>query len=276
MGRADPVTVVWWAQLGGGLLFGLLGGMWLPHVLRGRLLRTNFRGDPIGTAGGLLLLPAAAVGLLGSLTAETTFLLALAGGYGLLGFLDDARGTAEFRGFRGHLGALRQGRVTTGLVKAAGGLILGGAAAVLVPGERDVLGRCAMALFLPLMANLLNLLDLRPLRALKCFWLGALPLALAGPGPLLAVVGATVGYAPSEARRRLMLGDTGANLLGGLLGAAVAQALSTPVLVVGVALLLSLQLWAERNSISALIARTPLLRSLDDLGRGGDQTPEAR
>ena len=42
-------------------------------------------------------------------------------GFGLFGLLDDLAGSTARRGFRGHVGALRQGELTTGLLKLVGG-----------------------------------------------------------------------------------------------------------------------------------------------------------
>src|SRR5919107_96242 len=42
-------------------------------------------------------------------------------GFGLLGFVDDVLGTPADQGFRGHLRALGQRRITTGMLKLAGG-----------------------------------------------------------------------------------------------------------------------------------------------------------
>ena len=42
-------------------------------------------------------------------------------GFGALGLVDDLAGDRSVGGFRGHLGALRRGRLTTGAAKALGG-----------------------------------------------------------------------------------------------------------------------------------------------------------
>ena len=64
-----------------------------------------------------------------------------------------------------------------------------------------------------------------------------------------------------------MLGDTGANLLGAVLGLAVVLETSRPVRTVVLIVLVVLNLASERVSFSAVIDRTPGLRQLDRLGR---------
>ena len=66
-------------------------------------------------------------------------------GFGLLGFMDDVLGS-EDRGFRGHLRALAQGRLTTGMLKLIGGAAIAlvlAAAPGFVTGKRLVVGRAA-------------------------------------------------------------------------------------------------------------------------------------
>ncbi|HUR74024.1 MAG TPA: hypothetical protein VMZ00_07095, partial [Sporichthya sp.] len=144
-------------------------------------------------------------------------------GAGAIGAYDDLGGlrTQQAKGFAGHLAALREGRLTSGAVKAGGiGLTSLAAAALVSPRSRDALvGGAVVAGY----ANLANLFDLRPGRALK-FGLLHAPLVAAG-GPAGALVagplGAAVALLPADLREEAMLGDAGANALGAALGTAV-------------------------------------------------------
>ena len=82
-------------------------------------------------------------------------------GFGLFGLLDDLAGSTARRGYRGHVGALRQGELTTGLLKLVGG----GLVAVVVAwpwAEGSLPDLVGAALVVALAANLGNLLDRAP------------------------------------------------------------------------------------------------------------------
>ncbi|MEC9488021.1 MAG: hypothetical protein UMV23_00825 [Halanaerobium sp.] len=195
---------------------------------------------------------------------------------GLTGLIDDyfGKGTdpVQARGFAGHLGELLQnGRVTSGLLKLLLISLLGFYLALQqAVSFQDFL---SSLLLVPLAANTVNLFDLRPLRAIKAFALFSLPLA----GGLevfwqayLPIPAVLLPYIPIEAREEGMLGDTGANLLGGLLGYFYLSLASWPVKASLSLLLLLINLSAERISFSCLICENPLLNYLDSLGREGD------
>jgi UDP-GlcNAc:undecaprenyl-phosphate/decaprenyl-phosphate GlcNAc-1-phosphate transferase len=245
-------------------------------------LRTNVRGAEVPVAVGVLLpvvlVAAAALLVLGNRLEWVRLdegalrtAVAAATGFGLLGLLDDLAGDASSKGFAGHLRALLRGRLTTGAVKLFGG----GAVAVLVAsaGSDERPGRLlADAALIALAANLANLLDRAPGRLAKVALLAAVPVAVAAGvdermvGPAV-IAGATLALLWPDLRERLMLGDTGANVLGATLGLAVvlttAASTRTTVLVV----VLALNLLSERVSFSRVIDRTPPLRLLDRLGR---------
>jgi hypothetical protein len=273
-------------------------------LLRAR--RKNFQGRCLPAVGGLTLLPLVLAFLLLNVLHFTPLLagaqatsgwfvpalawlfpLALLGWIGL-GLVDDLYGTAERKGFRGHLRALFGGRLTTGGAKLLGGgllaLVMAAGLAAVRPGPAWLAVPLG-ALLIALSANALNLFDLRPGRALKAYWLVAIPLLVlmvAGlqeplvPGQAVLrmltheaafVLLATLLYAPFDFAGMMMLGDTGANPLGAFLGLCLAALLPLWGQAVAVALLIALHLYTERVSLTQLVARVPVLRWLDALGR---------
>jgi UDP-N-acetylmuramyl pentapeptide phosphotransferase/UDP-N-acetylglucosamine-1-phosphate transferase len=198
-------------------------------------------------------------------------------GFGFLGLFDDVFGTQADSGFRGHLGALAHGRVTTGTVKIVGGCALAvvlvrasaGGSGAGVSGGRVV----ADALLVALAANLSNLFDRAPGRAIKIGLLAWAPIALlAGTDPvgvaIAPVIGAFTGLLADDLRERLMIGDAGSNVIGAVLGLAVVLECSTLTRAIVLVVLAAFTLTSEFVSFSRVIDRVTVLRTLDRLGRG--------
>lgn len=275
---ATLIAAVVLGAVGGGLAWSMLR----PTFAAPMFLRTNVRGAEVPVAVGVLLpivLVAAAALLVFADTAhwlvlsETALRTTVLGaaGFGLLGLLDDLAGDGSSRGFGGHLRALADRRLTTGAVKLFGG----GAVALLVASaasnERPA-RLLADAALIALSANLANLLDRAPGRVAKAALLAAVPIgALAGLDDRLAgaavVLAATAVLLRPDLKEQLMLGDTGANVLGATLGLAVVLTAAPSTRSIVLAILLALNLLSERVSFSKVIDRTPPLRALDRLGR---------
>ncbi len=242
-----------------------------------RLRTVNYRGRPVSLAAG------PALGLAASLTAAAgaprlagPALLAGLGG-AVAGCYDDVAGAAPeqraVKGVPGHLRALRSGRLTTGVVKLA---VLGAsglaAAALMPPTRAGGRGRLFDAVLaggvIAGTANLVNLFDLRPGRALKAGLLVGLPLvATASGGVAAGPVGAAAALLPDDLGERAMLGDAGANALGALLGLALAAPTGRAGRAGLLAGLAALTLVGDRISLGALIDANPGLRAVDRVGR---------
>ncbi|HYK29836.1 MAG TPA: hypothetical protein VEV61_17845, partial [Streptosporangiaceae bacterium] len=84
--------------------------------------RTNHRGEPITLLEGpAVVIGGAASALANAAGPREQMALIVAGvGAGGFGAYDDLAGDGGSRGFRGHIGALRNGDLTTGAVKLAG------------------------------------------------------------------------------------------------------------------------------------------------------------
>lgn len=304
----------------------------LGYVLRRKRVkasqweRTNFHGVTVSLRGGVAMAGASVASAAVASALSDQPRAALGGvvaslGGGLAGYIDDVDqgahdGGKVAKGLKGHLGALAHGQVTTGVIKIAGiGASALAASALVGSKATSVSGKAADLVLNTVLiagtANLANLLDLRPGRALKATVLVAAPLSyfscadaktpVSGASVTSATASVTSGAsgAPSatpaapasasgaSAQRLLasglnaaaitalvedlqettMLGDTGANAAGALLGTSLA-ANDSWKLRLGTALgVVGLILASEKVSFSKVIAANPALNWLDQLWR---------
>ena len=297
----------------------------LGYVLRRKRIkasqweRTNFHGVTVSLRGGVAMAGASVASAAVASALSDQPRAALGGvvaslGGAVAGYIDDVDqgahdGGKVAKGLKGHLGALAHGQVTTGVIKIAGIGASALAASALVGSKATSVGAKAADLVLNTVliagtANLANLLDLRPGRALKATVLVAAPLSYlscaaaktpasgASDAPSVkpvspASAASAQRFSGASAQRLLasglnaaaitalvedlqettMLGDTGANAAGALLGTALAAndswklRLGTALSVVG------LILASEKVSFSKVIAANPALNWLDQLWR---------
>ena len=263
-----------------------------------RLERVNFRGRTVSLRGGVGVAAGAvaasaqlgrALGA-GAGTRPAAAAVAATGAAGAAGLIDDLDagahdGQTPAKGLKGHLSALARGRVTTGAVKIAvigsGALVAGvllarHRSATTAPRRRPAtaLDAAVSALTIASWADVHNLLDLRPGRALKAAALLTAPLladrrraAAASRALAAGCLGAAAAALPGDLMEETMLGDTGANALGALAGTALAAHPSRLVRAGAAAAGTGLVLASERVSFTRVIARTPALAALDAVGR---------
>ena len=265
-----------------------------PTLFAPVFMRANYRGHPLPTAGGLVIAASVYVveavrtvlGALGVGDAPTLsptrllYLFALSG-FTLLGLADDIGAVGTARGFRGHLRSLATGHLTTGGLKLLGGgavaLVVGSLAGGLGGAKPGVggLGRlCVDALVIALGANLANLFDRAPGRVTKLSALGFAALvvgaAIGKELPTLvgaaATIGAALGILIDDLHERLMLGDTGSNALGAVLGLSVVLTTAPSTRIVVMVVLLVLNASSEMVSFSKIIDAVVPLRTLDRAG----------
>jgi UDP-N-acetylmuramyl pentapeptide phosphotransferase/UDP-N-acetylglucosamine-1-phosphate transferase len=280
--RLAAVLLMW-------AFLSLVLALWICE--KPRLLRQNYLGRtvpcgvgvafPLFLSAATILMWATAIRPMGR---EQWAALLLSWALCGVGLTDDVFGSRDVTGLRGHLGSLLRlifrkpgGRVTTGAAKA----IVGAGACFVVglwlnrPVPSPVEGWTAWpglldGMLLALGANAINLLDVRPGRALKVFLaLAAISCALDPStldflGPLAL---ATLVYWPLDLSGRALMGDAGSNPLGA--AAALGLCLTLPVwgraaVVIAMA---ALHLYCEKWSLTDLIQRLKPLRWLDMLGR---------
>jgi hypothetical protein len=265
-----------------------------------RWTRQNHAGRAVTLFEG----PAYAVGAVAGAVAGGSSGSAVVAGLGAaaLGALDDLGGDSFSKGLRGHLAAACRGEVTTGAVKIVGLLTTGWVSALMIDRSRERhspggrMGTLVGGAVIAGSANVANLLDLRPGRTLKVVLLCAPLVAAGGRGPrpsklattgavtavtalprsvglsaaapiASAAAGAAVGALPGDLAGRSMLGDTGANSAGALLGTALVSRTGLRGRLLALAVVSALTLASEKVSFTKVIESTPGLRELDAFGR---------
>ncbi|MFP3387884.1 UDP-N-acetylmuramyl pentapeptide phosphotransferase [Brevibacillus sp. SIMBA_040] len=255
--------------------------------------RVNYRGAEVLTAGGIMVVASSTL-TMGALllcmqvsgiapSSLNHGLLLMAGMITLAvwGWQDDRATDEPAKGFRGHLGALwRERKVTSGLWKAWGG---GSTALLISLAFAGTVWTWLLAVcLLAITPNVLNLFDMRPARALKVFWL------------LLVIVGVAAYYFPAhnsstldwvwflpvltssillfrhDASGKIMLGDTGANSLGFVIGYAFVTHTSVQVQLLILVFFIGLHVMAEFMSFTQLIERISWLKRMDGWGRSAE------
>jgi UDP-N-acetylmuramyl pentapeptide phosphotransferase/UDP-N-acetylglucosamine-1-phosphate transferase len=203
-------------------------------------------------------------------------------GAAAFGALDDLAGDSASKGLRGHLAAAGRGELTTGVIKIMGLGASGLIAARMLDrsaGRNGLMSTLVGGAVIAGSANIANLLDLRPGRALKVVLLLAPPI-VAGRGTTAssratgaAVAGAAIAAMPGDLAGRSMLGDTGANSAGALLGTALVARSGPRGRLFALAVVTALTLASEKVSFTKVIESTPGLRELDALGRPSQGPP---
>lgn len=275
------VTALAWIVAGYALGFGVSAALWQATrgVFEGYVFqRRNYRDHALPTSVGVLVPVAAAavvaaVTLLGPSSWEARWMggpavVAFAVSFALLGFLDDMGGAGQHGGFRGHLRAAAQGRVTTGLLKMVGGPLV--SLALLASPGAGWTYLLRSAAIVCLAANLANLLDRAPGRTGKVAQLAFLALVLtvreAVLAPVAAVAGAAAALLGRDLREVFMLGDAGANALGAVLGVGVVITTEGAAAWVVLGVLAALNVASELVSFTKVIDAVGPLRRLDRLG----------
>ena len=212
--------------------------------------RANYRGRKVLFPLGVILVATAGLALTAGLNRSLVFLC----GVGYLGLIDDLAGSPA----------------STGAIKAVGTVAL--AAYAVAGGGVSGAELVLDVLVLALAAHLGNLLDTRPGRSEKGLALTAAVVCLASWSlaalePIAALMPVVAAGAWLTLRERAMWGDTGASMIGGMIGVLLVTALSPLGTSLVLAGLIAISLYGEFRSISATVERIPPLQRLDSLGR---------
>ena len=246
----------------------------LISILRNKdMIVSNYSGKDVTCGGGLIFIIPCMVAVLPfwkligqeNIIAYLVLLLSMT----LVGYLDDSLGEDVRKGFKGHLKALMTGCFSTGILKITFALIIGFIISRVY--YSSILAIVFNTLLFSLSMNFINLLDLRPGRAIKSFALVTLFVSLSSGLQsmwiLLPIYSSLTIYIKDEMEELCMLGDTGANLLGGILGMYVLKEAYPGIKYTLFILLLILHIIAEFKSFSKIIDSIPILKYMDSFGQ---------
>jgi len=256
-------------------------------------VRMNFQGRDIPTSLGMgfvfltylmfLVMSGVTSAMNKDLTHYTVPLLVTITGFGFLGLLDDIVVGREKGGFKGHLARFGKTReVSTALLKAGFGFIIAfSVSSVYWRGEGWVMV-FVDSIIIALLANAMNMLDVRPGRTAKGFLTislfiflisvighfisrkaGIMPITWLLIFPYLIWV---LCYIKTDLSCDGMMGDTGSNVLGAVLGVLVIWEISPLNRWFILGILIGFQLLTEVTSISAIIEKVRILKAIDNFG----------
>lgn len=236
-------------------------------------LKFNYKKDLIPVCGGIAFIPSIFI------TMVILYLLGIRVKYSLLfmlsiflvsyvGLIDDLLGDRSVTGLSGHIKSLLHLKLTTGGLKAIIGFLLAFFVSLYI--SKDIYDIIINTIIISLFTNFMNLLDLRPGRAGKVFILLSLILLILNFNGLLflsIVFGCLIAFLPFDLRGKVMMGDTGSNILGITLGIASTVTFHLYIRIVILLLLVIIHIIAEKYSITKIIENNRVLNFLDMLGR---------
>lgn len=186
------------------------------------------------------------------------------------GYIDDNTDD-PVKGIFKHIKQLLSGNITSGSIKAVTGIIVSFIISLIINNSSiDIL---ISLLIISMTQNFINLLDLRPGRAVKSyFFLSILSLLSLNVSTIfisinLFMIIILFFYIPYEFKEIFMMGDTGSNVLGIIIGITIASSDNYLFKLFTLFILLYAQLFAETGSISALIEHNAILNLIDKAGR---------
>ena len=264
------------------ILTGLLGTYAIIPLFRSLLiesnvLRPNYKKDMIPVSMGIVFLPMLIINAI-ILAYFTTnfkdmlhifiFLFGLVSMF-FAGILDDIIGNRDVSGLKGHFKSLLNGKLTTGGFKALLGGFIGLVISIAI--SKNIYDIVINTLIIALSTNLMNLLDLRPGRAIKGYLLISIVLLFTlgeyTRNLLLLIFPNVIAYFNQDLKAKAMMGDTGSNVLGISIGILFVMGYPLKVRLIWLAFLIFIHILTEKYSLTKIIENNKFLNFIDKLGR---------
>ena len=259
-------------------------------LVNGNVIRPNYKNEMIPVGMGIVFLPMIIINsiILGFVTLNNIWFVS-SSNYNLnivwllclalyifsmmamffAGALDDLIGNRNVSGLKGHFKSLFKGELTTGGFKALFGGFVGLVVSVCI--SSSIVDIIVNTLIIALSANLMNLFDLRPGRAIKVYLVIIIPIYITLTGytkvfPLL-ILPNVLAYFNIDLKARGMMGDTGSNVLGISIGVLMALGYGIKVRLAWLVFLILMHLITEKFSLTKIIEKNRVLKFIDNLGR---------
>ena len=264
------------------ILTGLLGTYAIIPLFRSLLiesnvLRPNYKKDMIPVSMGIVFLPMLIINAI-ILAYFTTnfkdmlhifiFLFGLVSMF-FAGILDDIIGNRDVSGLKGHFKSLLNGKLTTGGFKALFGGFIGLVISIAI--SKNIYDIVINTLIIALSTNLMNLLDLRPGRAIKGYLVISIVLLFTlgeyTRNLLLLIFPNVIAYFNQDLKAKAMMGDTGSNVLGISIGILFVMGYPLKVRLIWLAFLIFIHILTEKYSLTKIIENNKILNFIDKLGR---------
>ncbi len=243
-------------------------------LVEGNIVRKNYREDLIPVCAGIIFLPmliinSSVVRYFYKSNHIYIYLLGIMS-MAFIGILDDLIGDRDVSGLKGHFKSLLNGKLTTGGFKA----IFGGLVALLISVSisNDIIDIGVNTLLIALSTNLMNLLDLRPGRAIKGYLFISVILLLTVPIyydkiVIVILMSNVLAYFKEDLKANAMMGDTGSNVLGISVGIIIAYNFSFTIRLCLLMVLILIHIITEKYSLTKIIKNNKVLNYIDMLGR---------
>ena len=187
----------------------------------------------------------------------------------LAGIMDDVIGNRDVSGLKGHFKSLLKGKLTTGGFKALFGGFVGVIISVGI--SKNITDIIINTLIIALSTNLMNLLDLRPGRAIKSYLLIIISIFITSIGYvrslILLIVPNVLAYFNMDLKAKSMMGDTGSNVLGISICIVFVMSYGLNTRIAWLLFLIFIHILTEKYSLTKIIEKNKVLNYLDKLGR---------
>lgn len=255
------------------LMIPLFKGM----LTEGDIVRPNYKGDMIPVSMGIVFIPMLTINaillasVVRSIENAAYIFIFVSAVFSMVfaGIMDDIIGNRNVSGLKGHFKSLFKGKLTTGGFKALFGGFIGILVSVFF--SENLLELCLNTLVIALSTNLMNLMDLRPGRAIKVYLVIMIPMIITLTGfvkvlPFLLVPN-VLAYFNEDLKARCMMGDAGSNVLGISIGILMVMGYTNDVKIAWLIFLVLIHILTEKYSLTKIIENNKVLNFIDRLGR---------